>query len=216
MSGPVLYVTGTGTGVGKTTLATLLLQRAREKSIRVAAFKPFCSGGRDDAEKLHALQTAGQSLDQVNPFYFEEPIAPLVTARNQGIRVTLDETLKKFPSLSTPLLVEGAGGLLTPLGENLSLLEIIQAIPGRVCIVAQNSLGVLNHTLLTANQLVGFKLAIVLMEPAEADASTRSNPPILQEMLPQSLIVEIPRVPRAGQIPELDELLKWWLLKQGM
>jgi dethiobiotin synthetase len=212
MNGPVLYVTGTGTGAGKTTLATLLLQRARKKSIKVAAFKPFCSGGREDAEKLHALQTAGQYLDQVNPFYFDEPIAPLVAARNKGVRITLHETLGKIAS-PHPLLVEGAGGLLTPLGENFSLLDIIRSIPGRVCIVAQNSLGVLNHTLLTAKQLVGRDLAIVLMHPEVVDTSTNTNRAILQELLPQSMIVEIPRLPTAFAMSGVDPLLDWWLLR---
>ena len=68
MSAPLLYVTGTNTAVGKTTLACLLLRRARERNLRVAAMKPFCSGSREDAEQLHALQTANLTLDEVNPF----------------------------------------------------------------------------------------------------------------------------------------------------
>src|SRR5687767_12143806 len=93
MTAPLLYVTGTNTGVGKTTLACLLLRRARERNLRVAAMKPFSTGGREDAERLRALQTAGLKLDEVNPVHFAEPVAPYVAAAKQKQTVTLAQTI---------------------------------------------------------------------------------------------------------------------------
>jgi dethiobiotin synthetase len=207
MTGPILYVTGVNTGVGKTMLATLLLEHAREKGIRVAAMKPFCSGERDDAIRLHALQTAGLTLEQVNPFYFHEPLTPLLAARKEGRSVSLSnacEAIRKFQS--EPLLIEGAGGLLSPLGEGFSLREIIREIPGKVCVVATNQLGCLNAIFLTLEQTG--PAAIVLMEPEKPDASTRTNADTLRELAPHSFILRIPFNPPNSAVASLAA---WWL-----
>src|SRR5437868_4825877 len=132
MTAPLLYVTGTNTGVGKTTLACLLLQRARERNLTIAAMKPFCSGGRDDAERLHAIQTAGLTLDELNPFHFTEPLTPYTAARNESQAITLAHTIdsiKKIAARGHPLLIEGAGGLMSPLGDRFTLLDIIRELP---------------------------------------------------------------------------------------
>ncbi len=217
MSGPILYVTGTNTGVGKTTLAAMLLRRARERNIRVAAAKPFCSGGREDAETLHSLQTAGLTLDEVNPFHFEEPLTPLVAAQRAGRRVNLSDAIGAMtPALRSelPLLVEGAGGLLSPLGEGFSLFEIIQKIPGKACIVAPNVLGTLNSVLLTSRQLPvkPASQCVVLMTAAEPDLSAESNQTVLTSLLPGISIYEAPRLeqPKLETPRFVDQIIDWW------
>lgn len=215
MTGPILYVTGTNTGVGKTFLAKLILQAQREQKLGVAAMKPFCSGGRDDAIALHALQTAGLTLDEVNPFHFDEPITPLQAARNVGRKITLSETLEaldviRASSNGAPLLVEGAGGLLSPLGEGFSLLDIIERRPGRVCIVASNVLGTINLARLTSLQL-GIspqEQAIALMNTAQPDESTTSNYSLLVELLPRVQIVAIPYFKGATETTSVAPLLR--------
>jgi dethiobiotin synthetase len=209
MTGPILYVTGVNTGVGKTTLATLLLEHARDQGIRVAAMKPFCTGERDDATRLQALQTAGLTLDEVNPFYFREPVTPLLAARKAGRSVTLRETCDSIRKLHRdPLLIEGAGGLLSPLGEGFSFREIIREIPGKVCVVATNQLGCLNAILLTLEQTG--PAAIVLMHPETRDDSTSTNADLLRELSPQSFILEIPFGPQSHAV---ERLSNWWLKK---
>jgi dethiobiotin synthetase len=218
MSAPLLYVTGTNTGVGKTTLAKLLLRRARERNLPVAAMKPFCSGGREDAEQLHALQTAGLSLDEVNPFYFNEPIAPCVAARIARDVVTLEQTMAaiaKVRARNLPLLIEGAGGLLSPLGEKFTLLEIIERLPDKILIVALNTLGVINSALLTHRALANVnnvKPQFILMNTAQPDASAPTNGRIICEWT-GAAVDEIPflREPDRSNCPEaLDEILEWW------
>jgi dethiobiotin synthetase len=233
MTAPILYLTGTNTAVGKTTLACLLLRRARERNLRAAAMKPFCSGGRDDAEKLHALQTAGLTLDEVNPFYFADPVTPLIAARNENRVITLKQTLAAIENLhsrSDPLLIEGAGGLLSPLGDRFTLLDIIQQLPGRICIVAPNVLGVLNSALLTHAALEtprGYGVrphdaaldsgAFVLMDQQNPDASSSSNGEILRAWtnaptheFPFQPPAEISNPPPSAT-SVLDALLNWWL-----
>ena len=219
MTAPLLYLTGTNTSVGKTTLASLLLRRAHARNLKVGALKPFCSGGREDAERLHALQTASLSLSEVNPFYFDEPVAPYVAARNQNQKITLDETTETIRKIATrhdPLLIEGAGGLMSPLGERFTLADIIRELPGRVCVVASNILGVINSTLLTHRALDSTTDArYVLMNSREPDASARSNADVIREWT-GAPVYEFPFLPNLDQTDlaaeaVLDSLLNWWL-----
>jgi dethiobiotin synthetase len=209
---PILYITGTNTGVGKTTLAVQLLKAARARNLKIGALKPFCSGGRQDAEQLHALQTAGLTLDQVNPFHFRDPLTPLQAARNEGQKIYLLDALKTIRDALAhghPLIIEGAGGLLSPLGQGFSLLDLIQNIPGKGAIVAQNTLGSLNALLLTSQRLPipPSHQAIVYMSQPQPDPSAQTNASLLASLLPGVKIVEIPFQPApADAAPILD----WW------
>ena len=78
--GKIIFVTGTDTGVGKTLLTALLLQHLRAHGQSALAIKPFCSGGREDAELLHSLQENELTLDEMNPFHFKKPLAPYLAA----------------------------------------------------------------------------------------------------------------------------------------
>lgn len=211
MNAPILYVTGTNTGVGKTTLSVLLLRHARELGARVGAMKPFCSGGREDAIRLHHLQTSGLLLDEVNPFFFEEPVTPLIAARKAGRKITLDETLDAIRAIrreDVPLLIEGAGGLLSPLGEGFSLFHIIEKIPGKVCVVGTNVLGALNLVQLTARQLpvARGQIGAVLMNPAIPDASSSTNLRLLEELLPGIGCIEIPFLEEETERLDIDRV----------
>src|SRR5271154_45883 len=106
-----LFITGTDTGVGKTVLTALLTRFLREHGIHAAALKPVCSGTRADARALHAAMNGTLTLDEINPWHFRAPIAPLLAARKENQRVKLSQVLahtravqKKFDVL----LVEGA------------------------------------------------------------------------------------------------------------
>jgi dethiobiotin synthetase len=217
MTAPILYITGTNTEVGKTTLASLLLRRARERNIKVAAIKPFCSGSREDAERLHALQSAGLALDEVNPFYFRQPISPYVAANNENRTVTMSQTidaLLKIRARGCPTLLEGAGGLMSPLGANFTLLDLIQQLPGKVCAVGQNRLGVINAALLTHRPLKSIDLRFILMSVTQPDASAASNAAVIREWTRTSTS-EFPFLPNIenskAATPILDELLGWWI-----
>ena len=95
----LIFVTGTDTGVGKTVLTSLLLAHLRGQGIRALALKPFCSGSRADATLLHALMDDELTLDEVNPFYFAEPIAPLVAVRKHHRRISLKQVISHLESV---------------------------------------------------------------------------------------------------------------------
>jgi dethiobiotin synthetase len=185
-----LFITGTDTGVGKTVLTLLLAQFLRESGVNVAALKPICSGGRDDARTLHTALGGVLALNEINPWHFRAPIAPSLAARLGKKSVKLTQVLaharatqKKFDVL----LVEGAGGLLSPLGKDFNSRDLILALRANPIIVAQNKLGAVNHILLTLEALpknLRAKAKIVFMSPPKPDAATASNAKLLAQFFP--------------------------------
>lgn len=184
-----LFITGTDTGVGKTVLTALLTRFLRERgSARgTAALKPVCSGGRDDARALHAAMHGALTLDEINPWHFRTPIAPLLAARKENRRVKLSRVLAHVRAMQKRfdvLLVEGAGGLLSPLGENFNARDLILALHAIPIVVAQNKIGAVNHVLLTLEALpknLRAKARVVLMSPSKRDVSAKTNAKLLAE-----------------------------------
>ena len=195
-----MVVTGTGTGVGKTVLSGLLVRRLIRLGRTVQAFKPLCSGGRGDARVLEAALGGGQALDEINPWHFEAPLSPALAARLERRTVTLEEVLahiRHHSKQSELTLVEGAGGLLSPLTVDGDTRDLIIHLKARPLIVASNRLGVIHDvraTLSCLPPLLRSSVPVVLMAPAAADASTARNARSLAEYHPADRIVEIPRV----------------------
>ena len=152
----MFFITGTDTGVGKTVLTALLARYLRERGVNVAALKPVCSGGRDDARVLHAAFNGALTLDEINPWHFHAPVAPLLAARRERKRVRLADVLAHLRVMHERfdvLLVEGAGGLLSPLGEDFNSRDLIAALRATPIVVCPNRLGVVNQVLLTLEAL---------------------------------------------------------------
>lgn len=184
-----IFITGTDTGVGKTLLTALLLQHLLDSGVEALAMKPFCSGGRADVDLLQAVQDSRLPDDAINPFYFTEPVAPLVAIRKLRRRISLAQVLQKIRAVESRcerLLIEGSGGLMVPLGEGYSVADLIEELACEVIVVARNQLGTLNHTILTVNALrVRTKgpIKVVLMDAAKPDFSTPTNRTILLQTL---------------------------------
>ncbi len=228
-----IFITSTDTGVGKTLLTALLLQHLHARRAPVLALKPFCCGARSDAKLLQRFQlparssiqrpAGGLTLDQINPFYFPEPLAPLVAARKHRRQVTPKEVVNRIRLLAAKwcravsehstfnpqpatVLIEGIGGLLVPLGTRFTVLDFIHRLKPAlqfrsvrfrlsVLVVARNSLGTLNHCLLTISVLRGLPvqaIKLILMNPRVPDCSSGTNPAILAELLAPVPVVTIP------------------------
>ena len=214
----IIFITGTDTGVGKTLLTALLLADLRQTGRCALALKPFSSGERHDAELLHQLQGGGLTLDQINPFHFPEAIAPFVAARKHRRKIQLETVLAHIRSvLSRPLsaiqnpkskiqnsclLIEGAGGLLAPLGERYTNLDLIRNLHCKTIVVAPNQLGTINHTWLTVRALQSqtstlirhSPITCVLMNLLHADLSSRSNAAVLSDLLNPVPVFSLPHI----------------------
>jgi dethiobiotin synthetase len=183
-----LFITGTDTGVGKTVLTALLTRFLREHGINAAALKPVCSGNRADARALSAAMNGALKLDEINPWHFRAPMTPLLAARREKRRLKLSQILAHHRALQKCfdlVLTEGAGGLLSPLGENFNSRDLIVALRATPIIVAPNKLGVVNQLLLTLEALpenFRRKAKIVLMSPLKPDGAAASNAGLLVEL----------------------------------
>lgn len=193
----IIFVTGTDTGVGKTVVTGLLLAHLRARAASVAALKPFCSGGRGDAFLLAELQES-LPIDTINPYCYAAPLAPMVAARQENKRVSLREVKSWIRRASRGfeiVLVEGAGGLLVPLCEDGSVLDLMRALRGEALVVAANRLGTINHTLLTLRVLkaAGVNRAkVALVETGKPDDSAQTNAEMLREQIGRMPLVRIP------------------------
>lgn len=198
--GRIIFITGTDTGVGKTVFTALLLHHLRKTGEHALALKPFCSGGRDDVKLLHALQDGDLSENEINPYFFSEPIAPYVAAQRQRRKILLPDVVNYINEMAAKcgvLLVEGAGGLMVPLGEDFFVRDAIGALDCEVFVISKNRLGTINHTLLTVEALRDFgvrKIKIVLMNTASGgrdDASTATNLKVLRRFLAPMQVHEV-------------------------
>ena len=113
--GKILFITGTDTGAGKTVLTALLLAHLRSQGVNALAMKPVCAGSRSDVRLLQSLQPGELSDDEMNPFWYQTPVAPIAAARGYRKKPTqanLKKAIQGLRGRCDILLVEGAGGLI--------------------------------------------------------------------------------------------------------
>lgn len=203
-----LFITGNDTGVGKTYVGALIARELAASRRRVGVYKPVASGCRkgagplvsDDAVAL--WEAAGQpgELERVCPQRFVAPLAPHLAARSEGKRIDsqlLRGGLDYWREWSEIVIVEGVGGLMSPVGEEEFVADLAAEFGYPLVIVARNALGVINQTLQTlivaATFRTGLPIAgIVLNRTSDSvdDLSIDSNrdelarraiPPVLAE-----------------------------------
>ncbi len=189
MAAELLFITGTDTGVGKTVLAALLTQQLQKQGVRVAALKPVSSGNRDDARVLHRAAEKVLTLDELNPWHFRAPLAPLLAARRERRRVRLREVVAHIQRAGRRfdvLVVEGAGGLLSPLGEKFDARDLIVALRAVPIVVCPNRMGAVNQALLVLEAMprsVAKLATVMLVASRKPDRSSQTNPKLLAELI---------------------------------
>ena len=192
--GKIIFVTGTDTGVGKTLLATLLLYHLREQGCHALGMKPFACASRADTRLLQEAQDCELTVEEISPFYFPRPVAPLIAAEKLKRKISKDEVLTRIRRLKNRveyLIIEGCGGLLVPLGKNYTVADLIAALNCSAVVVGRNKLGTINHTLLTANALneIGKRdFKVVLMNQRRSDVSSETNRQTLEKLLRRPVI----------------------------
>jgi len=209
----ILFITGTDTGIGKTVLASAIVAHLRRKGLAVGALKPVCSGDREDARAIFTALDGALSLDEINPWHFEKPIAPVLAARAENRRLKLAEVVthardiqKRFPLL----IIEGAGGLLSPLGEDFDSRDLIKALRAVPVVVCPNRLGAVNQTLLVLSALprgLAGQAQVVLMAQRKPDAACEGNGRLLAEMIGRKRIHFLPWLKRGFSDPRAASAL---------
>jgi dethiobiotin synthetase len=153
-----LFVTGTDTGVGKTTISAALLRLARRRGLTPIPFKPVetgCDGPPVDASLLWNAAQPPIPISEACLYALHLPAAPALAAHAEGIRVDLELVVERARALAARgdfLLVEGAGGLLVPYVDRLTTVELVRRLGLPLLVVARTALGTLNHTALTLRE----------------------------------------------------------------
>jgi dethiobiotin synthetase len=180
-----VFVTGTGTEVGKSVVAASVCAALAARGEQVAAFKPVVTGLDDepgefgrDHELLAAAANAGQSPEEVAPYRFGPPVSPHLAAELAG--VTIEPAELVAAARAHGLLVgEGVGGLLVPITTGYLVRDLAVDLGLPLVVAARPGLGTINHTLLTveAARAGGLHVAGVVMTPWPADPTPmeRSN-----------------------------------------
>lgn len=201
-----IFITGTDTGVGKTFVASLIVKALKESGIDVGVMKPVETGCAQkngvlkpqDALLLKKAAQVDDDIDIINPYRFKEPSAPSVAARKNGRQIKLskiENCYKKLASRHDFMLVEGAGGLLVPLNNKETILDLIKLLKLPVIIVAASKLGAINHTLLTIKcaKQAGIKmLGIIFNNPIQQKKSFLMNMEEVKRFTDVEIIGEIP------------------------
>ncbi len=219
-----LFITGTDTDVGKTYVAALIAEELRQAGHAVGVYKPAASGCRseggtlisDDALRLWEAAGRPGTLDHVCPQRFEAPLAPHLAALAEGKKLD-DELLRTgldfWKHNSEIVLVEGAGGLMSPLGDDRYNADLACDFALPLIVVARNALGTINHTLQTLITAATFRdgldiAGIVLNRPAPPsdDTSVASN---RQELLARCVPPVLAEVPWQGRF---DAAVDWFAL----
>jgi dethiobiotin synthetase len=178
-----LFVTGTGTEVGKTVVAAALARTAKACGERVAVFKPVESGldqlgeGRPDHELLRLASGSQQSDQEIAPYRYGPAVSPHLAAELAGERIAperLRAAARAAAARSGLLVCEGVGGFLVPLAPDYLVRDLARALDLPVVVAAAPGLGTINHTLLTAEAVrgAGLELAAVVLTPWPHDPST--------------------------------------------
>ncbi len=196
-----VFVTGTGTEVGKTVVAAAIARTWAADGESVAVFKPALSGLDDGGEPDHALlrRAAGstQSDEEVAPYRFGPPTSPHLAAELAGVEIDpagLLAAARAAAAGADALVCEGVGGLLVPLTPAYLVRDLAVELGLPVVVAAAPGLGTINHTLLTleAARGAGLEVAAVVLtpwprEPSAVEESNRSTIAALGEVRVEAL-----------------------------
>jgi dethiobiotin synthetase len=220
-----LFITGTDTGVGKTYVTALIAKALCRAGRRVGVYKPAASGCRaeegrlvaDDAVALWEAAGRPASLDKVCPQVFAAPMAPHLAARAEGRELDTDllrRGIDFWLDRCDMVLVEGSGGLMSPLSDDEYVADLAYDFGFPLVIVAANRLGAINHTLQTLITAASFRdglgvAGIVLNHPVAAadDMSVGSNREEIAARAIAQVLAEI-----GWQQDEFGEPVDWYSL----
>ena len=142
------FVTGTDTGIGKTTVSCALLRSFSRLGLESAGMKPVSSGGGDALRLAAAGSKTIPSL--ANPYDLPDPLAPHIAARRAGIAIDAGSIARAYENIGADIvIVEGIGGFLVPLNEKQDTADLARMLGLPVILVVGMRLGAINHALLT-------------------------------------------------------------------
>jgi dethiobiotin synthetase len=142
-----IFITGTGTGIGKTVVAAIVTE-----ALQADYWKPVQAGFADGTDTKWVRERVTNTYTKFHPelYSLKLPASPHIAARAEGITIQLDKIIAAIPKTANTLVIEGAGGLLVPLNDREFVADLATAMGAKIILVSRNYLGSINHSLLTA------------------------------------------------------------------
>ena len=188
------FVVGTDTGVGKTVISTMLLHL-----LNGTYWKPIQSGTQPetDTQFVKANSCLSDTHLLKEAYVFSHPLTASQAARLEGKEIDI-EALKIPPHAAKPLIIEGMGGVMSPLKDDYLFIDLIKKWDLPVVIVARSTLGTINHTLLTVKALESYgirMIGIILNGPKNSlnkeSIEKLTSVPVIAEMTPIDDLKEV-------------------------
>ncbi|MEZ5787806.1 MAG: dethiobiotin synthase [Xanthobacteraceae bacterium] len=195
-----VFVTSTGTEVGKTLVARGLIKALRAQGRTVEALKPVVSGydpheaeGSDPGLLLAALgePVTPEGITRISPFRFTAPVSPHLAARREGKKIDFNAVVEhcrwRMQAATDVLIIEGVGGVMAPLDEHRTVLDWMVALNQPVILVVGSYLGTLSHTFSAVDVLERRNLmiaALVVNETAGSPVSFSDTVEAIQTFCP--------------------------------
>lgn len=210
-----LFITGTDTAVGKTTVACAVAAAVSQAGLRVGVLKPVETGcpeydgvlEPEDARRLLYFADCRLELRTVCPYALRDPLAPLVAAAREDLVLDVDRLLRSYREIAAAhdlTLIEGAGGLLVPILPDFTFADLALRLDVPIIVVVASRLGAINHALLTVRyarslglRVLGYVVNFLSLEP---DLAARTNLEVLADWLGPALGV----VPYLGTVHQTE------------
>ena len=204
-----LFITGTGTDIGKTWLACALLRHWCAAGQRPLAFKPLLSGfdsslveASDPGQILSALGRDMAELDAIAPWRFAAPLSPNMAAALEGTAIDFDAlvafTRRAVGNDTCPTLIEGVGGVMVPLTDRQTVRDWIAASGLPAVLVAGSYLGSLSHTLTALEALLKVGVVVKAIVVNESDRSGVELDAVIENLMCHAPGVAVHGIPRAA------------------
>jgi len=165
-----LFITATDTDIGKTYVCAGLAHLLKKLDIDVGIMKPFACGVKqktgfssNDLTILSKAAMVSDAEELLNPFFFPIPASPYTAAKNLGVKIDIDYLMKCFRKLDKihdVMLVEGIGGIMTPILKDYAIIDLIKDLEANTIIVTSSKIGTINHTIMTCDMCKNMKIPV--------------------------------------------------------
>ncbi|HET9401290.1 MAG TPA: dethiobiotin synthase [Candidatus Acidoferrales bacterium] len=193
------FVTGTDTGVGKTVVSALLCA-----ALDASFWKPIQTGTNTDSDSATVAQLAELPPERIfaEAYRFAPPVSPHLAAREARAKISLSKISIPVGARDSALIVEGAGGVLVPVNDTQYMRDVMRELGLPIIVAARNSLGTINHTLLTLAALRASRLRVAgVVLNGESNGGNRES---IERYGNVRVIGEIPRMARIDRAALLE------------
>ncbi|MGF7040770.1 dethiobiotin synthase [Mucilaginibacter lappiensis] len=199
MPKPPIFITGIGTGIGKTVVSAIITEK-----LKADYWKPVQAGDLDDSDTLKVQSLVSNDVSRFYPeaYRLTQPYSPHKSAAIDKIVIDIQNIIP--PKTDNQLIIEGAGGLMVPLNDNFLMIDVIKQLNAKVILVSQNYLGSINHTLLSLHALKKYNIPVMgIVFNGDKDIYSKT------------FILNYASVNELGHVPTYENLNKKTIIEAG-